>query len=117
MKLEHDSKSEYRRNIPTDDRDELLNDPIITLEHTDKFFRIMHTQSTCMGEYCTIHNRSNHSMRSFSQSWRGDKALMERICTHGVGHPDPDEINLNINSRGVHACDGCCEGAYDEDNN
>jgi hypothetical protein len=29
---------------------------------------------------------------------------MERICSHGVGHPDPDEINTDK----THGCDGCC---------
>ena len=95
-----------------------LGDEVIFLENTTKFFRTMqvHDSDSCAGEYCTLHNRSNHSMRSFPQHWRGDKALMERTCPHGIGHPDPDEINLNINSRNVHGCDGCCEGAYNENN-
>lgn len=83
-------------------------DPIITLEHTDRFFRYMHAADACAGEFCTIHNRSDHSMRSFPQSWRGDRGIMERICPHGVGHPDPDEIDLYVNGRGLHGCDGCC---------
>lgn len=29
---------------------------------------------------------------------------MERICPHGVGHPDPDDTNPDT----VHGCDGCC---------
>lgn len=33
---------------------------------------------------------------------------MERICPHGVGHPDPDEIDLEVNAKGIHGCDGCC---------
>lgn len=38
---------------------------------------------------------------------------MERICPHGIGHPDPDEINLDENGRSVHGCCGiCCVGAY-----
>jgi hypothetical protein len=49
-------------------------------------------------------------MRAFPQKWRGDKNMMERICPHGIGHPDPDEINLHLPSRKVHGCDGCCEG-------
>jgi len=80
------------------------------MEHTTKFFVWMHSSDSCVGEYCTIHNRSNHSMRAFPQKWRGDKSMMERICPHGIGHPDPDEINLHLPSRKVHGCDGCCEG-------
>jgi hypothetical protein len=34
---------------------------------------------------------------------------MERKCTHGIGHPDPDEIRIiNGEDDGVHGCDGCC---------
>jgi hypothetical protein len=34
---------------------------------------------------------------------------MERKCTHGVGHPDPDEIRIiNGEDDGTHGCDGCC---------
>jgi hypothetical protein len=84
----------------------LETDPIITLEHTTTFFRIMHGSDKCSGEYCTIHNRSNHAMRTFPQLWRGDKGIMERICPHGIGHPDPDEIAIDT----THGCDGCCKG-------
>jgi hypothetical protein len=30
---------------------------------------------------------------------------MERICPHGVGHPDPDDVFATDT---VHGCDGCC---------
>jgi hypothetical protein len=38
---------------------------------------------------------------------------MERICSHGVGHPDPDDIAFKFengldDAMGVHGCDGCC---------
>lgn len=79
-------------------------DPAITLEHTDKFFGVMHASSKCAGNYCTIHNRSNHHMRGFKQNWRSDAGFMERVCEHGIGHPDPDEIVI----RPGHGCDGCC---------
>jgi hypothetical protein len=73
-----------------------------------------HPNYACKGTYCTVHNRSNHSMRSFPQHWRSDRAIMERICPHGVGHPDPDEYKL-IGSKyeGVHGCDGCCQDKMD----
>lgn len=66
---------------------------------------------------CTIHNPSDHHMRAFPQHWRGDRGFMERICPHGVGHPDPDQMYHLENSRGmrvahyegIHGCDGCCE--------
>lgn len=70
-----------------------------------------HRKEDCKGEWCTIHNRSNHSMRSFPQHFRFDRMLMERVCEHEVGHPDPDEIKLtgpNGWAEAVHGCDGCC---------
>ena len=35
---------------------------------------------------------------------RFDRSFMERICVHGVGHPDPDSAGADP----LHACDGCC---------
>lgn len=68
----------------------------------------VHEQWQCMKGYCTIHKPSDHRMRNFKQRWRNDRALMERVCEHGVGHPDPDELGLDESGRGVHGCDGCC---------
>jgi hypothetical protein len=41
---------------------------------------------------------------------------MERICPHGVGHPDPDHLAFveerygtdEASVESVHGCDGCC---------
>lgn len=55
-------------------------------------------------ERCPIHNPSNHHMVKWEQNWRPDKRMIERICQHGIGHPDPDDINYDA----VHGCDGCC---------
>ena len=30
----------------------------------------------------------------------------ERVCPHGIGHPDPDRPH---HGGGVHGCDGCCK--------
>lgn len=85
------------------------------LEHTS--IRLAtHLGDSCIGVYCTIHNRSEHSMRSFPQFWRMDRGIMERICPHGIGHPDPDEYKLRLQNGAVelvHGCDGCCEGSYE----
>ena len=81
------------------------------LEHTEITINT-HDSDICIGEYCTIHNRSNHSMRSFPQNWRPDwGGFMERFCPHGIGHPDPDELSVMEFVNG-HGCDGCCAGAY-----
>lgn len=61
---------------------------------------------------CCIHNPSAHHMVDWPMHWRGDRGLMERICPHGIGHPDPDDIAYKVSigrtSEGVHGCDGCC---------
>lgn len=74
------------------------------LEHSEEVLVNVHDQGKCKGEYCTIHDMSDHHMRSFPQHWRGDRYMMERICPHGVGHPDPDDPTDDT----VHGCDGCC---------
>ncbi len=77
------------------------------LEHTEQWIAC-HREGECKGEHCTIHNRSPHLMRSFPQHWRADKGIMERLCKHSVGHPDPDEIFPKEDARWVHGCCGCC---------
>lgn len=58
----------------------------------------------CRGN-CCIHRVSDHHMRSWSQHWRADRRIMERICpAHGIGHPDPDDVSPDR----VHGCCGCC---------
>lgn len=86
-----------------------------TLEHSDTLLNV-HDPERCDGRYCSVHKRSDHSMRSFPQIWRWDRGIMERICPHGIGHPDPDEMSYLasllpeeiVYANGVHGCDGCC---------
>lgn len=68
-------------------------------------------------ESCVIHAPSNHIMRAFPTHWREDRRIMERICPHGIGHPDPDDMNYIYATQGgeesrniasMHGCDGCC---------
>ena len=80
----------------------IMGEPIILLEHTEKFLRNMHKASACKGQHCTMHKRSDHHMRSFPQKW--EDYYMWRVCPHDVKHPDPDEINKDAQ----HKCDGCC---------
>ena len=67
----------------------------------------VHERGDCKGPHCVIHNPSQHHMRGWRTLWRDDRYLMERVCVHGVGHPDPDCIAYTKDS-GEHGCDGCC---------
>lgn len=73
-----------------------------------------HPREPRCDEGCVIHNPTDRT--GFKTHWRMDRRLMERVCSHGVGHPDPDHIRYVISTRGfeeaeadaVHGCDGCC---------
>lgn len=81
---------------------------ISRLENTDNYM-ITHGPDQCLGERCTVHNRSKHVMRKFPQYFRWDRGIMERTCPHGVGHPDPDSPWESGSYEWVHGCDGCCD--------
>jgi hypothetical protein len=65
---------------------------------------LVHPKTKCKGQHCCIHNPSDHHMKEWPQNWRDDRGIMERICPHGIGHPDPDDPSTDK----VHGCDGCC---------
>lgn len=75
-----------------------------------------HDPAVCEGQPCCIHNPSDHHMVNWPQNWRSDRQLMERMCPHGIGHPDPDHMThfratntpRDTWAEGVHGCDGCC---------
>lgn len=74
---------------------------------------LTHNRKYCVGQYCSIHNPSGHPLKDAPMNWRDDRGIMERICEHGIGHPDPDDTeyrrrNNLWDSSGSHACDGCC---------
>ena len=71
----------------------------------------VHAKHTCKGKNCIIHNPSNHHMKDWDLIWRNDRNCFERLChEHGVGHPDPDDINHD----GIHGCCGCCQKPIDK---
>lgn len=37
-----------------------------------------------------------------------ETGLVEYVCEHGVGHPDPESAKKMGEGWGVHGCDGCC---------
>jgi hypothetical protein len=76
-----------------------------------------HPKDRCAGdERCAIHKPTQHSMSEFPQHFREDTGIMERICPHGVGHPDPDHLwfitkmfgEKLAHTQSIHGCDGCC---------
>lgn len=76
----------------------------------------VHRFEDCAGP-CPLHSPSDHSMIEFTLSYRDDRGFFERICEHGIGHPDPDSLTYLYSigvgeGYGVHGCDGCCHGAY-----
>lgn len=93
----------------------------------------VHELADCIGRHCVIHNPSEHRLSGAPLNWRSDTQVMERICPHGIGHPDPDHIAYvrsltpehdcegspklwgdspcpypHLDWQGVHGCDGCC---------
>lgn len=76
-----------------------------------------HVRGDCRGEYCAIHKPSPHDMVTWPLAWREDKGILERMCEHGIGHPDPDSLafikltrgDKEATEYGVHGCDGCCK--------
>lgn len=86
----------------------------VQLENTTEVIRC-HERADCRRDYCSIHNPREHHMRGWPQHFREDTGVMERICPHGVGHPDFDNPFEGDDPRWVHGCDinpdtgtGCC---------
>lgn len=76
------------------------------------YYFATHSPEACEGRNCCIHNPSEHRLSSAPLNWRGDRKIMERICEHGIGHPDFDSAqylsSIGKGYENVHACDGCC---------
>jgi hypothetical protein len=73
----------------------------------------VHPATACEGRHCVLHNPSDHHMREWPTLFRADLHAMERTCSHGFGHPDPDDLawhrSQGRKGREAHACDGCCQ--------
>lgn len=78
---------------------------------------MVHSVDSCQGRRCVLHNPTDHHMRSWRWLMRTDKSmLIERICPHGINHPDPDSLYFftdvaKYGGEGIgnHGCDGCCD--------
>lgn len=84
----------------------------VYLDGTRQVLHHVHPKSACEGRPCVIHAPSDHNLRGMPTHYRFDRGIMERICKHAVGHPDPDDMAWHVSegrtSEGVHGCDGCC---------
>lgn len=91
----------------------------VTLPGGQKLVNV-HNREVCKGRNCCIHNPSDTVMKDWPQNWRSDMKKMERICIHGVGHDDPDDLYYRQKSgreaSGIHGCcpERCCDTAYDQ---
>ena len=76
----------------------------------------VHLAAKCEGRPCVIHNPTKHAMSDWPLIWRDDRVpgIFERICPHGIGHPDIDQrdfwLETNQEWQEVHGCDGCGHG-------
>jgi len=70
---------------------------------------------SCRKDGCMVHNPDADwigNIENWPYSPRAD-GRMERVCPHGVGHPDPnaarylEKVAPNL-APWVHGCDGCC---------
>ena len=102
MKLQENSRWSYDRL--TDDSDTVWK---------------VHKREKCGGEFCCIHNPSDHPLKDAKLVLRKDLfkyGFAERICIDGIGHSDPDAVAFYAkqgnHGLGVHGCDGCCNGTY-----
>ncbi len=74
----------------------------------------IHPPQRCAGFHCPWHNPSDHHITTWMRVIRTDRNnLMERVCPHGIGHPDPDSLEwlrrIGVRDDGVHSCDRCCQ--------
>lgn len=69
--------------------------------------------SGCEEHGCVIHNPTLEAQMIGETFWSLAHGRMERICEHGVHHPDPDAVAWRLR-KGLfpnvdHDCDGCCD--------
>lgn len=83
----------------------------LVMTDTQQLLKVHHS-SRCLrkaGEPCPIHAQSNHHMKMWPQRWNTTFCVMERVCTHGLGHLDPDDIYVRAGLVKHDYCDGCCK--------
>ena len=78
----------------------------------------VHPKRECLPP-CPVHAPSAHPLNTAPLNWRSDVRLWERICKHGTGHPDPDDLSYKrltmlpavyrMHCYESHGCDSCCD--------
>lgn len=86
---------------------------VIHLEDGDFLLKVHHG-SKCKGRPCVIHNPTEHGMRKLPLHYRADRNIFERICSHGVGHPDPDQRDY-FYEQGFNSVEVCDHGDLIQD--
>lgn len=78
----------------------------------------IHDPSLCEGKGCSVHHPSDHHMSAWPIVWREDLGYCERMCPHGIGHPDYDDMvylaSIGDLDRGIHSCDRCCSTSEED---
>lgn len=74
--------------------------------------RNVHDEARCKGQTCMVHNPLHTHMDDWPLHWRDDRRIFERICSCGVGHPDPSQFDhweaIGEEWQVLHGCCGCC---------
>lgn len=84
-------------------------------DHDGVTLRNVHSPTSCESRGCAVHNHpTNHRLKDAPMNWREDRGILERICEHGVGHPDIDSAlyldSIGAGYQNIHACH--FEGPY-----
>lgn len=70
----------------------------------------VHGRHICKDQPCSVHRPSDHPLSEAPRDWCPVSRIMYRLCQHGYGHPDPDDLKVRTwPAEGRHTCDGCCE--------
>lgn len=88
----------------------------LLMEHAvqkdDILLHQVHSYSVCRGRECIIHRPDRRDSDLWPLLWREDRGIFERICPHGVGHPDRAQRDYWLRTEQehnfIHGCDFCC---------
>jgi hypothetical protein len=98
--------------IPANEREEISSLLFELVQTGDIVLYNVHDYAKCAGRECIIHSPSQRESDVLPLLWRPDRGIFERICPHGVGHPDKAQrdywLSTDQDYQFVHGCDGCC---------